>query len=948
MDNVSIRIIDTVDDSHITSDEYARASSLILGWKGGDTKDELCVVGSYLKFTLISLDCSDGVYYDLFTGDETRFRVEFYNEDTQEIYWKGFLLPDAYEEPYKVGPIDVSFMATDGLGRLKGKFLPDDFYEEEKSVIEIITECLKLTGLDLDYRFSPAIENSQQKDYNQIYIDTSLYIDDDKEDAYTILEDLFTSMLCVIYQAENYWNIEGFNIREQRTYKTKVYGFDGVFIEEQEITRNAKKVTGVASPDITMQPPVGNLTVSHKRELFGLKENLSSEINEDWTYRTEGIETYNSTRTSDKESFIYVSDWFGRDGFFAYAGTDNKVFFTYASLSAPEGGQRIDLDNRPYIEAGQKYNLKVEFEIQPLSDDEEVNKNYVINGDWQNPFDYDIAYFAYPENTYVRVIGNGIAASNVKYLPINFGTGDKQTINLDFQFIPKYSGEFIVTIKPLKTDIGIDKVYINELSLEKIGDTEERKVSGTVTEGWTTEKELELAYGSDVNGLSKSFRLKKLNVPYNTTSIENDVIREFDYKGKHYVSLPLYAANLVDENRDVVQRPTILDPNVLVPVNVIDVIYNYNSSDEHVIITQDPIFTGKIIVDINDYGYAEENRAYWEQWSDTIYQVEKVEYVQAAYNVCERLLNKELPSILNLRVKNNIKFNDFITFTFNSKNDWTVNDCKLDIDKGFSDISIVQKYYISDQSYDPIVEAGEVLYIDDNLGTLEAEALDPDGFIVSYLWEEVTNTGSTIYTPNNSLTDVYLPSNAFYATFRVTVTDNEGNTASDTVDVYRSANLVASLTELFSDDRQFVQERHYRLDFTPDLPEDMSITVSGVLKIKYNMSYLMTQAIMFAEISQNGAVTTLLTNNYNYSTDAPDTITLGENNNVSGKFINFSFNYIKGDEIIIKLYGYFDDNNQPLSLVMDGSVDITGISFNDGFGVITGIPLNESIALSQL
>jgi hypothetical protein len=48
------------------------------------------------------------------------------NFDDDSI-WQGYILPDLYSEPYKQVNFFVNFTATDGLARLKGKYLTDDF-----------------------------------------------------------------------------------------------------------------------------------------------------------------------------------------------------------------------------------------------------------------------------------------------------------------------------------------------------------------------------------------------------------------------------------------------------------------------------------------------------------------------------------------------------------------------------------------------------------------------------------------------------------------------------------------------------------------------------------------------------------------------------------------------------------------------------------------------------
>lgn len=947
--NYTINIIDTTTDQLVTSIEKALSSGAVINWQGSDHK-EAGYIPSQLELKVIAKKYVDGYFMPLFTGDETRFRTEVIDGNGNYI-WQGFVLPDEYEEPYTNTPV-VNITASDGIGRLKGKYLPEDYYNEEKSIIDIITQCLSLTGLNLLLRFAPAIENHQQKDYDKIYLKTDVFKNgkDKKKDAYTILEGLLKSMLCVYFQVDNYFNIEGLNIREKLVYTAKYYDLQGNYVYDREITRLAKSTNNIATPDITMQPPIGVLSVSHKRELFGLKEGLSSETNDGWTYQNTREETYNSSSSKEVKSYIYVSDWFGRGGFHAYAGSDNKVFFTTPSGQSIPQDQRIDTNYRPYIEEGKKYKLKFEFEIVPESNDEEVNKNYVKNGDWQNPFDYDILYYMYPKREFARVLGNGLASSNSKYFPFNFGTGDKQKITIEKQFIPISDGDFIFTIHPLNQNIGISKVYINELSLELIGDSEDELIEGNPVEGWTTKEEIDLDYSDDLNGLGNSFRLQKLDEPHNSSTITqtNNVIREFDYKGKHYVSVPLWIANVVDENRDSVTRPTSVDMNTFIPVSVREVIYNYNNSDEHVIVTEEPIYTGQIAVEVHDYGFVLENRGYWQEWSDSTFKIERSRYSQVVYDVMARIRNKELPSILNMTAKNNVKINDIITSEFNGVKSWVLPDCKWDLDRGFSEISMCKRYYAAEGQFSPVVELGDVVYTEDQNAYLTSESYDPDGFITNFMWEEVTFTGSVINAPTSENTLISMPLNVYHARFRLTVTDNDGNTGFDEVDVYRRADITASLNETYHGDEQYEQEKHFKLELSPDLPEGMAVTFSGILKLKYHMSYLMQSANMYAQLIHNGSIITQVINNYDYNTDAPDTVQVGENNNVKGTSIDVNFNYIKGDEIILKLYGRFEDNNQPYVVEMTGSVDVLNVAFTDGVGAIAGLPLHEEIYLHQI
>src|SRR6185503_17219007 len=59
---------------------------------------------------------------------------------------------------------------------------------------------------------------------------------------------------------------------------------------------------------------------------------------------------------------------------------------------------------------------------------------------------------------------------------------------------------------------------------------------------------------------------------------------------------------------------------------------------------------------------------------------------------------------------------------------------------------------------------------------------DPDGSIVSYAWTKVSGAGGTITSPNSASTTISGLSVGAY-TFRLTVTDDKGATASDDINI---------------------------------------------------------------------------------------------------------------------------------------------------------------------
>src|SRR5690606_29391806 len=98
------------------------------------------------------------------------------------------------------------------------------------------------------------------------------------------------------------------------------------------------------------------------------------------------------------------------------------------------------------------------------------------------------------------------------------------------------------------------------------------------------------------------------------------------------------------------------------------------------------------------------------------------------------------------------------------------------------------------------------------------------GIIVSYFWEEITNTGAIITNPNDNNTTVTV--SADYVKLQVTVTDNEGATGTDTLELFKAEDHAISLTET-----SFANAKHYELVVNPDISEGSAINIKGLIKL---------------------------------------------------------------------------------------------------------------------
>lgn len=766
----------------VTPSELLASRSVVLSHRGGDRIDTP-VIGSSLRWTFVGLDCEDGRYSDLFTGDENRFRVTVKNDNGDEI-WEGFLLPDAYQEPYRNYVQNVSFQATDGLGRLKGK-MPEN-YPSEISVVDALSMLLRLTGLNLQMRFAPGIVNHAQPDYKQIYIPTAGWAD---RDAYSILQGLVESLASTIYQADGYWNLEGWNIRAQTQYWTEIYSSFGRFERGELINRQIKDVTTLKGGVVSLTPPYGVLELSHSRQTNLLDEGLYRPEDRGWV-------AYSG---AGDENVVYANSWVMEPEFPIYFDGD-RVYFE--RISQLESGQ-VSLKRRPYISEGERYVLKMVFDIEVL--------DYVDSFSYRNPFDYQVVVGG--ETLYSNIDGEGVLVST------NF-TDEESTFELRFEFVARARGLLDIILHPVKQFTGVGtKVIIEDVSLENINYPEVSRLTRITNEDFTTKKEVILEYAGDETGRSRAFRLSRLEQPSGSTIFEVGVIRDINM-GSYWVNIvDLKSAELIRNNIGAVFTtwPTQED------IEVDRVEFNWAGSQEHAFITENrvirPIGGDPVVyVEVFDFNPVEGDRSDWQEWSDSLYKIERNRFIESYANLLERSFSQPLERV-EITLWDNLKLNDIPHINYQGEKMWVVTSCEWELDSGRSSV-VATKSIFESEGLPPAVEIGGERYIVSDSVELTAEAYSPNNSIVSYFWEIVEGDGSLSSTTNQTTT--VTPSDSSVRV-RVTVTDENGLTASDEATVYKQADVGLSWEEISAP----TLERHFRLVLSEPIPDDYVILISG-------------------------------------------------------------------------------------------------------------------------
>lgn len=278
IDYINIKIIDRFENDRTMQVEQTQIGAPKLSYAGSDDK-YASIMATEFSFNLTVTDKTDGKFFHLYTGNEKRYYVLVEDQDLNMIF-EGYLLPDFYEEPYTNSVIFVGLTATDGIGLLKGAYLPNIYYKQETSVIKLIAECLKLTKLKKNINLSAAIE-SAVTDYgwDEIVVNGREYLEGEgkirytglffqteimpsRKSAYDILELLIKNIGCTLYPEGDQWYIEGINRKHEVLQLNEVYNFEGLYLRNEVLTKQVVDVVFFATPTVSIKSPWKFVNVS--------------------------------------------------------------------------------------------------------------------------------------------------------------------------------------------------------------------------------------------------------------------------------------------------------------------------------------------------------------------------------------------------------------------------------------------------------------------------------------------------------------------------------------------------------------------------------------------------------------------------------------------------------------------------------------------------------------
>lgn len=934
---IHIQDVDNILDDLVL--KYAERDAIELNWLGGESKTQP-IVGSELNFSLESDDAIDAAYKELFTTNEKKWLVSKRLSETQDLIWQGYVLPESYAEPYRNGIFYVSISAVDGLGLLKGEKLPGDFYNQEKSVIEVICAILKLTKIDLPLYFSPAIINSNEPDWSKIYVDTALF-DKNKDNAYELLKDLLESLRCQVYQCDARWYVEGFNKKQLLQVSYSTYNLEATFLENVVVEKLIKQIPFLAEPSVTIVPPIKQTEVTYPRNPLSFPKDIVKENSVPWVITPGTVD----------------SIWLPKNWDYTFLNPLNKsipeirtinrdlVYMKPSILNELDTNKFIITRDKYYVEKNTVLQLTMKLEVYTFSTllDEWVTDTIVNT--WATQQIYEVRLDGQVIHTnlnkgkndpeYLKFDDNGKCDLELIITPEQSGL-------LDLKFYEPY-GSFMNT--------RYRGTQFKALTLSTDPDVSDDFYEVKNNETASIVNKIELRFGDDVTQFTNAFYLERKREfdPLFPNRFWFEVKYYEVRNGITYAIVPLRAAVMAFRIEQNLNRILHVNSSSTVTGEVLNnpnIIFNFENGESAAIEVNEQLASGHILILYGKYKPETQSRTLNTEWSDAIFEVQKKRYGQVVAEIENKIY--ETPHFsFEGSTDRPLKFNDIIKRFYDNENRFfTISDLSWRPDSNTSDFIANEMLYQGNNSeiLPPFVDAGEdiTISLNQNDSFLSAVASAPSGTIDLIVWEQIDNNPSITFSDVNSLqTNINNLTEDVYS-FRITVTDSNGLSASDEVNVIRVGESLLNLNLISFDQDTDVEfglfdnfEIQYQVEIVPSIAPNVSLAVTfDVLLLLFSNNYQNTYNNAQVKITKNNVLI------FDYKADSGDM----DNDTLSQLYEDAVFSMSQDDVVIIDLISNTEVFDQANNEQADSTARITlkSAEFTGANRIITNLPNSES------
>lgn len=324
------------------------------------------------------------------TGPDDEWLVEAVVDSSGFILFKGYLVMDDHQQSFlPVGTYTVTLSATDNLGTLKDVALTDDsgnYIRGYKKKIEIIAQCLKKTGLQLDIIVRDTWMEETQSTFRTgldfAYHEMKTFEKGINEavDCYKALEIICTYHLS-IKQYNGQWWVE--NIDEKTSNDVYAFKFDytGAYVSDLTVEPYNKTIGKTHSIKLTNANALVNYTRPNKFVKLNYNYDPPAELIDNMDF-SRGA--YNAGITVPTGYKAYdLDDWVKkqgtRSGFWTSATTGTQVAYIQRKFENDYEKERFIVIDKPSY----SYSTEVVW-IQPSSPiPVGVNDKFIVSLDWQ-------------------------------------------------------------------------------------------------------------------------------------------------------------------------------------------------------------------------------------------------------------------------------------------------------------------------------------------------------------------------------------------------------------------------------------------------------------------------------------------------------------------------------------------------------------------------------------
>ena len=271
------------------SDEmlFAGNQPAVLSYPGDEFDVFRPLYGSQLTLSLISQ--VDFEYISLHTADARRFRVTV--KKAGVVFWKGWIIPDLFSEPYVAPPYIVQITARCGLGELENVPVPDSIMsyvdggtpaaKQFVNLYSIVTHALRSLDLGLNIHEAVNIYNAERptapvnidSTLTDTYVDISQY---SELSLYEMLSDILRVHEARMFQQDGAWWIV--RLREyNQTMRYRILAVDGSSVIGFDDTKSTTFLIGKPQgnlivnngPELKINPAWKEFTIKKKRDKTG-------------------------------------------------------------------------------------------------------------------------------------------------------------------------------------------------------------------------------------------------------------------------------------------------------------------------------------------------------------------------------------------------------------------------------------------------------------------------------------------------------------------------------------------------------------------------------------------------------------------------------------------------------------------------------------------------------